>query len=137
MNTSGGGGGGGVTDGAVVKNRDVVTDGACVADSWYIGECSWVCEEVADCSLVATTSCIPGGALAVDEEEMVDASGWILGVKRECGADITVWGEEERVFARFLGTSLFFRPLPDGMPLIANNVIFGCDAEDTYQSKNC
>ena len=28
-----GGGGGGVPDGAVVKNRDVVTDGACVADS--------------------------------------------------------------------------------------------------------
>ena len=68
---------------------------------------------------------------------MVDASGWILGVKRECGVEITVSGEVELVFARFLGTWFFFHPLPDGMPLIANVVIFGCDAEDTYQSKNC
>ena len=66
----------------------------------------------------------PGGECTgalVDEctGPLVDEAG----AKREYGADTIVSGGAEEGFFRLLCTWFFFSPLPDGIPLIASEVM--------------
>ena len=55
----------------------------------------------------------------------VDACNSFLGSERECGEEMIASGDFGHTFARFLGTWFFFRPLPNGMPLMASVVRLG------------